>query len=102
MPADVIMQRAPALVAHDQINRAVGAEKICHANKIGMIQPRHGAAFFKKAFEAMVKGGLMLRLNNRHDRIRSTQRQTIRQILFNRYRRTLGIVRQIDNRKPAV
>lgn len=98
---DEFLQRAAMLILHHHVDRIVGAEKIQHANHVGMGQLRQGPTFFKKTLHAITECRHVFLGNRRLDFAFRPQGQAVWQILLDRDELVLFVGGQIDDRKPA-
>jgi hypothetical protein len=101
MLADMVAQGAAGFEAHHQIDGAVGAEKIQHADHVRMVQPGERPPFLEEQLQAVVEVGLEFGRNGRVDFPFTAQGQGVGQVFLDRHRRSFGVVRQIDDRKTA-
>ena len=99
---DMLLQRAAALVAHDEVDRIVGAEEVEHAHDVGVRKVRERAAFLEKALHPVAEGGGVLLRDVGVERAVGAQRERRRQVLLDRDRRVVFVVREVDERKAAV
>ena len=99
---NVLLQRAPALVAHHHVYGLVRAKEVQHAHHVRMRQPRERAAFLEEAAHAVAKRRQVL-LGDRGQRVAFfSQRELAREIFLDRDRLVVFVVGEIDDGKtPA-
>ena len=98
---DLLLQRAPALVAHHHVDGLVGAEEIQHADDVGMVDLGERAAFLEKALHPVAERGEVLDRARAHDVALGAQHQRRRQVFLDRDRGAGLVERAIDDRKAA-
>ena len=97
---DVLLQRTPALVAHDHVHGLVGAKEIQHAHHVGVRQARERAAFLEEAPHAVAERREVL-LGDRRQRIALvSQGELARKVFLDRNRLIVFVVGEVDDRKP--
>ena len=98
---DMAIERAAPLVAHDEIHSVVGAEKIDDAHDVRVLQARERAPFLEKALHAVAKPRQIARGHLRRGVAVGAHGERRRQVLLDRHRRFVLVVRKIDEGKAA-
>ena len=98
---DLLLQRAPALVAHHHVDGLVGAEEIQHPDDVGMVDLGERAPFLEKALHPVAERGEVLDRACADDVALGAQHQRRRQVLLDRDRGAGLVERAIDDRKAA-
>ncbi len=99
---DVLLQRAPAFVAHHHVYGLVRAKEIQHPHHVRMRQPRERAAFLEEAPHAVAERRQVV-VRNRGQRVALfSQRELAREVFLDRDRLVVFVVGEIDDGKtPA-
>jgi len=90
-----------ALVAHHQVDGLVGAEDVAHAHDVRMLQARDGARLLEEQLHPRAEHGEVSLGDLRLRRAVHAQRERRRQVLLDRDRLVLLVVREVDERKAA-
>ena len=98
---DLLLQRAPALVAHHHVDGLVRAKEIQHAHDIGMIDLGECTPLLEETLHPVTERGKVLRRARAYDVAFGPQHQRRGQIFLDRHRAAAVVEGAIDDRKPA-
>src|SRR5665213_2020885 len=98
---DLLLQRAPALVAHHHVHRLVGAEEIEHAHDVRMVDLGERAALLEETLHPVAERREILGGARAHDVALGAQHQRRRQVFLDGHRRAGLVERTVDDRKPT-
>src|SRR4051812_29849592 len=99
---DVLLQRAAALVAHDEVDGVIRAEEVEHAHHVRMGQAGERAPFLEETLHAVAERRCVLFRHVRADGAVGAQHEGGRQVLLDRHRRVVLVVREVNEREAAV
>ena len=98
---DLLLQRAPALVAHHHVHRLVGAEEIQHAHDVRMVDLGERPALLEEALHAVAERRQVLGRARADDVALGAQHERRRQVFLDGDRRAVLVEGAVDDREAA-
>ena len=98
---DLLLQRAPALVAHHHVHGLVRAEEIQHAHDVRVVDLGERAALLEEALHPVPERRQVLGRARADDVALGAQHQRRRQVFLDGDRRAVLVERAIDDREAA-
>jgi len=98
---DLLLQRAPALVAHHHVDGFVRAEEVQHADDVRVVDLGERPAFLEEALHAVAERRQVLGRGRAHDVALGAQNQRRRQVFLDRDRLARVVEGPIDDREAA-